>query len=136
MHPIASPRRMLFFPDKSIKRPSHQTISCILLADHNFTTNTSSSLLTTTMSYLPDNNPCVYAHCTFYDKYFYSRGPAKSKNSYCNPVNSPSIRTPTQKILNGILPVVISFVISLPLSCNTTISHTNRSPPSKFETYS
>ena len=127
--------RDILSPDKLIILPSYQTLSRILLTDHNFTKNISSSPLTTAISCLPGIHPCAHERCTLYERHSHTRGPTKLKVPTAAYVNSSSKQTQTPNTSNGYLLATITSDNHLPPSRNSAISHSKQIPPSEFVTY-
>lgn len=128
--------RDIFSSDKPIKPPSHQTISRIILTDHNFTTHISSFPLTTTTSCLPKINIVIMTTALSMKDIPSHVALPNHKIPTATLVNSLAMRTPTPNSSNGRLLAIITSTRPLYILCNVTIYHPNASLPSEFEIYS
>ena len=123
------------FPDKLIKLPSHKTLSCILLADHTFTTNISFSPSPLTCPTSLDAILVLMTDVPSMNDTPILAVPPNLKISITTPVNYSTTRTLTPNTSNGRLHVITTSASHLPISCNAVISHLNLSPPSEFRSF-
>ena len=121
--------RTIIPPDTPIKPVSHQTLSRMLLTDHNFTTSISSSVLTITISDLSGNHPCAHGRCRLYERHSYFRGLTQSNNQNIQPCKHQHIIHRTIAYPQSPIPLVARRLHVIPYFPSRTTRHPRSSKP-------